>query len=28
MNKNFEKVVSLLAISLVFYPEPLDDTIK
>jgi hypothetical protein len=28
MNKNYEKIVSLLALSLVFYPEPLDETIK
>lgn len=28
MNKNYEKIVCLLAVSLVFYPEPMDDTIK
>ena len=28
MNKNYEKIVCLLALSLVFYPEPMDDTFK
>lgn len=27
MNRNYEKAVSLLAISLIFYPEALDDSL-
>jgi translation initiation factor 3 subunit L len=28
MNRNYEKAVSLLAISLIFYPEALDDNLQ